>query len=253
MAESFGTDPERYDRSRPSYPQAMIDAILAASPGLDVLDVGVGTGIAARQFQAAGARVLGVDVDARMADFARRHGTEVEVGAFEGWEPDGRSFDLVIAGQTWHWIDPVAGAAKAAQALRPGGRLAVFWNAFEPPPALAAATAEVYRQAMPTRPAGSSRARSAADGYSLMAAKAAEGIRQTGDFAEPEEWRFHWQRCYTRDEWLDQLPTSGNLTTAPPDKLEALLAGVSAAIDSIGGSLTADYTTVVGTATRTAS
>jgi len=25
-----------------------------------------------------------------------------------------------------------AGAAKAAQALRPGGRLAVFWNAFQP-------------------------------------------------------------------------------------------------------------------------
>jgi SAM-dependent methyltransferase len=33
-----------------------------------------GPGIVARQFQAAGCRVLGVDPDARMADLARRHG-----------------------------------------------------------------------------------------------------------------------------------------------------------------------------------
>jgi SAM-dependent methyltransferase len=87
--------------------------------------VGCGTGIAARQFQAAGCRVLGVDPDARMADLARRGGIEVEVARFEAWDPAGRDFDAVIAGQAWHWVDPVAGAAGAARALRPGGRLAV--------------------------------------------------------------------------------------------------------------------------------
>jgi ubiquinone/menaquinone biosynthesis C-methylase UbiE len=49
----------------------MVDRIVAASPGPDVLDVGCGTGIAARQFQAAGCRVVGIDVDARMAEWAR--------------------------------------------------------------------------------------------------------------------------------------------------------------------------------------
>lgn len=38
MAESFGADAERYDRTRPRYPQAMVDAIIAATPGRDVLD-----------------------------------------------------------------------------------------------------------------------------------------------------------------------------------------------------------------------
>jgi len=70
IAESFGTDAERYDRARPRYPQAMVDRIVATSPGPDVLDVGCGTGIAARQFQAADCTVLGVDVDARMAEVA---------------------------------------------------------------------------------------------------------------------------------------------------------------------------------------
>lgn len=252
MAESFGTDPDRYDRTRPSYPQAMVDRIIDASPGRDVLDVGLGSGIAARQFQAAGCRVLGVEVDARMAEFARRHGSQVEVTKFEEWDPAERTFDMVIAGQTWHWIDPLAGAAKAVAVLRPGGRLALFWNALEPPAALAGAFTEVHRQAMPpSRAAAPATTMSAADRYAMMVVKAAGGMREVGGFSETEEWRFDWERTYTRDEWLDQLPTSGTLTQAPPHKLEQILASVGAAIDAVGGSFTAHYTTVVGTATRT--
>ena len=73
-----------------------------------------------------GCRVLGVDVDARMADLARRSGLQVEVATFEAWDPVGRAFDAVIAGQAWHWVDPVAGAAKAAAgatARWPAGRV----------------------------------------------------------------------------------------------------------------------------------
>ena len=106
----------------------------------------------ARQFQAAGCLVLGVDPDARMADLSRRHGLEVEEATFETWDSAGRVFGAVVAGQAWHWVDPMAGAAAAARALRPGGRLAVFWNAFQPPSDLAEAFAAVYRRVMPDSP-----------------------------------------------------------------------------------------------------
>ncbi len=117
-----------------------------------MLDVGCGTGISSRLFQAAGCEVLGVDPDARMAEVARQHGTDVEVAAIEDWDPAGRLFDAVVAGQAWHWVDPVAGAAKAAQSLRPGGRLAPFWNVFQPPPEIAAAFAAVYQRVLPDLP-----------------------------------------------------------------------------------------------------
>ena len=42
IAESFGTDVGRYDRTRPAYPGALVEAIIAVSPGPDVLDVGCG-------------------------------------------------------------------------------------------------------------------------------------------------------------------------------------------------------------------
>jgi len=250
MAESFGLDPERYDRTRPSYPQAMVDAIIAVSPGRDVLDVGIGTGISARPFQTAGCRVLGVEVDARMARFARQRGLEVEVAKFENWNPAGRTFDAVIAGQTWHWVDPVVGAAKAAEALRPGGRLAVFWNVFQPPSDLSGAFAAVYRRVLPDSPFFRGTF-GGLEAYSGQFAKAADGIWEAGAFGELEQWRFDWEQSYTRDEWLDQVPTAGGHNRFPPAKLEELLAGTGAAIDAVGGSFTMGYTAVVVTAART--
>jgi SAM-dependent methyltransferase len=247
MAESFGSDPERYDRARPSYPAALVERVIAASPGRSVLDVGCGTGIAARQFQAAGCTVLGVDPDERMADQARRRGLEVEVAKFEDWDPRGRTFDAVVAGQAWHWIDPVSGAARAAHALRPGGRIAAFWNASQPPSGLAGAFAEVFRRVLPDSPVFQ-RPVPGADAYSGLCAKAAGGMKETGAFGDPEQWQFDWDRRYTRDEWLEQLPTTGIAARLEPGTMQQILAGVGAAVDAAGGSFTMHYTTVAVTA-----
>jgi SAM-dependent methyltransferase len=248
MAESFGVDPERYDRTRPRYPDALVARIVAASPGPDVLDVGCGTGIAARQFQAAGCRVLGVEPDARMADFARRTGIEVEVGTFEAWDSAGRRFDAVVAGQAWHWVNPVAGAAAAAGTLRPGGRLAAFWHVFEPPRDVAEAVGEAFKRLVPDSPvnlrAGPAQTDRIAAGFT---AKAADGMREAGGFGDPERWQHDWERSYTREEWLDQLATSGALTPLPPGRRAEVLEAVGVALPA---SITVRLTTVAIMAAR---
>ncbi|WP_078966217.1 class I SAM-dependent methyltransferase [Streptomyces sp. WM6378] len=252
MAESFGSDAERYDRARPRYPDALVRRIVAAAPGPAVLDVGCGTGIAARQLQAMGCHVLGVEPDARMADVARRFGVEVDVATVEAWEPAGRTFDAVTAGQAWHWIDPVAGAAKAARALRPGGLLAAFWNAFQLPPEVAEALATGYRRVAPHSAFDlQGMARPTFDAYAAVLAKSADGIRKARGFDEPEQWRFPWERTYTRDAWLDQLPTLGILTGLAADQLAEVLREAGAAVDALGGGFTMRYATMAVTATRT--
>ena len=55
---------------------------------------------------------------------------------------------------------------------------------------------------------------------------------------------------YTRDEWLDLLPTSGGLTPLPPDPLAEILDEVGAAIDALGGTSRCRYTTLAVTAVR---
>jgi SAM-dependent methyltransferase len=251
VAESFGGDAERYDRARPAYPEALVQRIIAASPGRHVLDAGCGTGIEARQFQAAGCSVLGVEPDGRMAEFARGTGVEVEVATLEAWDPAGRRFDAVIAGTAWHWVDPVAGAAKAAQVLRPGGLIAPFHHVFQTPPEILDALASAYRRVAPDSPVSFSSLRQALDAYQALFDKIADGIRAARQFSEPEQWQFDWERSYTRAEWLDQLPTQGHLNLLPPGKLAQVLDSVGAAIDAMGGCFTMPYATVAVTAKRT--
>jgi SAM-dependent methyltransferase len=248
-AESFGADAERYDRTRPRYPQALIDAILARNRGPDFLDVGIGTGVSAEPFRAAGCRVLGVEPDPRMAEFARRRGFEVEIARFEDWDPARRTFDTVISGTTWHWVDPLAGAAKAAAVLRGGGQIALFWNVARPPAELARAFSGVYRRALPGTPFATP-ATDPLSTYTPILTSTETGLRESEAFTEPERRQFDWALDYTREQWLDQVPTFGGHSTLPPVKLEDLLAGIAAAIDAVGGSFTMRYATVAISASR---
>lgn len=250
VAESFGTDAERYDRARPTYPAELVQRILAASPGRDVLDVGIGTGISARLFQAAGCTVLGVEVDERMAAFARQAGTEVELGKFEDWDPADRTFDAVIAGQAWHWVDPVAGAAKAARVLRPEGVFAAFWNVHQPEPDAAEAFGEIAGRLAPDLPQFYRRDMGQIRTYTAYRDKTEQGLRAAEAFGEPEMWLFDWDTTYTRDAWLDVVPTHGGHAQMAPEQSARLLAEFGEAIDRLGGTIAVHYTTVAVTATR---
>jgi SAM-dependent methyltransferase len=196
--------------------------------------------------------VLGVEPDPRMADFARARGLRVETATFEAWRPEGRTFDTVVAAQSWHWVDPVAGAVKAAQALRPGGRLAIFGHVYEPPAEVAEPFAAALRRVVPDFPFNGGPDRRPLDAYQAVYAKCGDRIRETGRFTDVEQERYDWERTYTRDQWLDLLPTTGGLTRLRRDQLAAILDAVGSAIDSLGGGFTMTYTTLCATAVRTA-
>lgn len=250
IAQAFGSDAQRYDRVRPRYPAALVDAAVERLPGREILDVGIGTGISAEPFRDRGLTVLGVEPDPRMAAVARAKGFPVEVARFEDWDPAGRAFDGVVAGQTWHWVDPVAGAAKSASVLRPGGRLVAFWNATVPAPELAAEFAKVFASLETGLPFNPWTAAPDADPYGAIIERAADSLRATGAFGTVERLAFRWQSVLGRDAWLEQVSTAGGVNRLPKDKLDVLLRGMGAAIDAGGGTVVIDYTTVAAIAAR---
>jgi SAM-dependent methyltransferase len=226
-AESFGAVAEAYDRYRPSYPDGLIQDLVAVAPRR-TLDVACGTGKVAVPLVACGLAVLGVEVDPKMADVARRHGILVEVAAFETWDDDGRRFDLITCGQGWHWIDPDKGAAKAARVLHPGGTLAVFWNYPELEANVQRALDEVYRTHAPELAPMPDHQQDATH---------LEAIRANSAFVEVETRRYHWERSLTSEEWVGRAATHSDHLRLPEQRRTALLDALRAVIDERGGSL----------------
>jgi hypothetical protein len=143
--------------------------------------------------------------------------------------------------------------------LRRDGLLAVYWHVFDPPSEVADAFDDVLHRVAPDAPQwwkraadGSQAGNPAVELQRGNLTRAVEGVRTAGGFAEPEQWQFDWQRHYTRDEWLDHLPTTGQLTQLAPEQLATVLEAVGTAIDSIGGGFTMRYITLAAAASRSA-
>jgi SAM-dependent methyltransferase len=253
-AKLFDRLAERYDRTRPAYPEAVIDEVLGPGTSeLSVLDVACGTGIASRQLAQRGARVLGVELNAGMAEVARRHGIPADIAAFETWDPAGRTFDLVTCAQAWHWLDPGVRAEKAASVLRAEGRLCLFWNVGHHPDGLSDALQATYRRVLPPDSLRMmigytvNRSSDPLAGFGAVS----EELHRCGRFSPPQTRLFPWTRSYTRDHWLDELHTHSDHAALAPEVRATLFDEIGATIDGFGGRFDMPYVTILISATRT--
>src|SRR5690349_25138762 len=119
-AESFGAASDEYDRYRPRYPEALIAEL--DPRGVTTLDVGAGTGISSVQLMQAGATVLAVEPDPRMASIADGQGGSTDITTFEDWQPAARTVDVVVFAQSFHWVQPRPALATVRSILNAGGR-----------------------------------------------------------------------------------------------------------------------------------
>jgi SAM-dependent methyltransferase len=246
-ALSFGGVAARYDRARPGYPPALIDALLAHGPAR-VLDVGCGTGKLGALLRERGCEVLGVEADERMAQVARQHGLQVEVAHFERWDPRGRRFDMVVSGQAWHWIDPAEGPRRAASALRGGGTLALVWNHMQHDPEVLAILGRIYeRNAAELAGTSMSLGRVRADEFTgHVAALSASGL-----FGPVEAVTFEWRMTFTRRRWIEFLRTASDHILLDARRRRALLAELARVIDErLGGGLEVGFRTYLLSAER---
>jgi len=246
-AESFGSAAALYDATRPSYPNELIEWLSSTATGRAV-DVGCGTGRVARLLAAAGWRVLGVEADERMAAVARSHGLDVVVSRFEDWRPEDH-FDLVCAGQAWHWIDPQVGYEHAAEVLRPGGRLAVFWNTYHYSPATMAVFTAVLEERAPHLLIDSVPFGTAKPDHSDLDAEMVKSAERR--FDEPEFRVFHHGRFQSVEDWLAESVTHSPVAMLDDDTRTVLLADLRTALtERIGGQIDVRYETRVTSARR---
>lgn len=134
--ERFSNRSDYYARSRPGYPDAIID-MLRAEAGWDedsvVADIGAGTGLSSELFLRHGGHVFAVEPNADMRAASVRLQAAypkltVLSGTAESTSLPDASVDFIAAATAFHWFQPELSHAEFARILRPGGQVILMWN-----------------------------------------------------------------------------------------------------------------------------
>ncbi|QNE21767.1 class I SAM-dependent methyltransferase [Kribbella qitaiheensis] len=248
LRKTFGEDAELYDRVRPTYPPGLYDDLTALLGNTDrprVLEIGCGTGQATRPMLERGWSVKAVELSPELSGVARANlpGLEVITTDFDVWPLPAEKFDLVISATAFHWLDPETRVIKSADALRPGGVLAVVSThhvAGRDP--FFGEVQECYQQFMP----GTDKEEKLLAPDEVPADSSE--IDASGRFGPVEFRRYVWDQTYTTAEYLDLLNSySGHraLTTVARDRLYDC---IGARIEAAGGSVTKSYLTQLSAA-----
>ena len=117
-----------YQRSRPTYPEALFDFLAAQTPGHDMVwDCATGTGQAAQMLARYFDRVIATDGSAtQIANTVHDARIDYRVATAEDSGIESRSADLVTVAQALHWFDIPAFFAEVRRVLKPHGVIAIW-------------------------------------------------------------------------------------------------------------------------------
>jgi SAM-dependent methyltransferase len=241
LRQSFNEVADLYDQVRPGYPEVVVDDISSyagMSPGSCVLEIGCGTGQITLPLAIRGYTILALEPGEALAALAIKKcapypNVTVVPMTFEQWPAPGQQLDLVIAAQSFHWIEPYSGCEKAATILRPGGTIALVWNndVSEETP-FYKATQSLYDRYMPK-----------ADAQDHTRAHIHNALRQTRAFGEVRESRYPWERTYSSSEYRNLLNTYSDHQRLPEPLKTEFFEAIEEVISRMGGTVTRNFET----------
>jgi ubiquinone/menaquinone biosynthesis C-methylase UbiE len=221
----FGSEAEAYERARPGYPPEVVAwavEVLGIAPGRRVADLAAGTGKLTRLLLAFGADLLAIEpVDGMRSVLHRQLPDVAVVGATaEATALRDGSLDALTVAQAFHWFDAPRALEEFHRVLRPGGRIALIWNARD-------RTVDWVDQL-----------------WSVM-----DRVEKRAPWRRHDEWResafvdtpwfeplheatFRHEQMLTVDGVIDRFRSVSHVASMPPDAQDAVLGEVRAILAS---------------------
>lgn len=131
---NFGRTASDYIKYRRGFPDEWFNLILQKGiikTNDHVLDLGTGTGSIARGLAMQGCKVTGLDLSTELIEQAKKLDTHANVqiqyliGTAEQIELPPQSFDVITAGQCWHWFKGGKVAQECMRLLKSGGAIVI--------------------------------------------------------------------------------------------------------------------------------
>jgi SAM-dependent methyltransferase len=217
----FGKTASDYAKYRAGFPDRFFDRLFAdgiVAARDRVLDLGTGTGTVARGLAKRGCIVTALDCSDALLEQAKALAREervdirfVQARAEETGLPGG-TFDVVIAGQCWHWFDGKQAALEARRLLGAGGRVVGAHFDWLPLPGnVVEATESLIRAHNPSW--------MFYGGTGVHFAEFADFAH--GGFVDLESFSFDIDVPYSREAWLGRIRASAGVAASlPPEAVE---------------------------------
>jgi SAM-dependent methyltransferase len=217
----FGKTAGDYGKYRAGFPDMLFERLFAlgvARAGDTVLDLGTGTGTLGRGLAVRGCSVTGLDPAQSMLDEARRIDAEAGVvttyvtGRAEELPFGDAAFDVVCAGQCWHWFDRARAAVQARRVLKSGGRVVIAHFDWIPLPGnVVDATEQLIMHHNPLWKM---------NGGTGLHPRSLADVAIAG-FTDLETFSFDLGVPYSHEAWRGRIRASAGVAASlPPDKVE---------------------------------
>lgn len=130
----FGKTAHDYRKHRQGFPQEFFDRLRGYGIGFagqKILDLGTGTGTVARGFAQAGCDVTAIDPSEQLIEQAKLIDNEIGVNidylvaTSENTKQINKAFDIVSAGQCWHWFKYYEATQEIKRVIKLTGKLVI--------------------------------------------------------------------------------------------------------------------------------
>ncbi len=235
----FDNNAKAYHRYRPKCPIHIIDQLRLRThlaPASRILEIGCGTGQLTLDLAKWQHSLVAVEKGSQLAAIAKVNmrpypKAEVITADFEEWMDEDQKFDLVVACQSFHWIEAQLGIQKVHHLLKPGGKFALIWHLDTSQNTIFwKQSTPIYQSFFPRK-----------SGHQPLTSQASKFQSLLADsklFGEVQRYEYPWEITYSKEDYLGLLSTFSLQGSLPPVVQQEFFQQISSLIEKSGGSVT---------------